>query len=174
MLHQITLVTIYTSFRQTLHLKSIWLFVKVSQTSRQNVVYQNVIDRKDWHVSYLPAPFTQNVCLFNASNDDVTSTHLPQNDLCQNIFSTLLHHQNVINKRHIIWLWVKDVIYKVVFDKMPQWQRNIWHIALWLGVIWLQNMQGDKKSLDISLTFVRKTCKLSFLFKFSCGMLTKW
>ena len=102
MLHQITLVTIYTSFRETLHLKSIWLFVKVSQTSRQNVVHQNVIDRKDWHVSYLPAPFTQNVCLFNASNDDVTSTHPPQNDLCQNIFSTLLHHQNVINKRHII------------------------------------------------------------------------
>ena len=79
MLHQITLVTIYTSFRQTLHLKSIWLFVKVSQTSRQNVVHQNVIDRKDWHVSYLPAPFTQNVCLFNASNDDDTSTHPPQN-----------------------------------------------------------------------------------------------
>ena len=76
--------------------------MKVSQTSRQNVVHQNVIDRKDWHVSYLPAPFTQNVCLFNASNDDDTSTHPPQNDLCQNIFSTLLHHQNVINKRHII------------------------------------------------------------------------
>ena len=37
-----------------------------------------------------------------------------------------------------------------------------------------KNMQGDKKSLDISLTFVRKTCKLSFLLKFSRGMLTKW